>query len=130
MAASATSPPTTRNRLLAALPPAVLEQLWPQLEPAELSLNETLHTAGQPIEAVFFPESGWASMIAPLEDGDGSEVGLIGRDGLVGLPVLLDAEADDLEALVQQPGTALRMEADAFRAALESHPDFRALLNR
>ncbi len=109
---------TTRNRLLAALPPEILAALRPQLEPAELSLRQVLHAAGDPIVAVWFPETGWASMLAYLEDGDAAEVGLVGREGFVGLPLLLGAECDDLEAMVQAPGMALRMDSAAFRDAL------------
>ena len=122
--------PTTRNRLLAALPPEALAQVRPLLEPVELPLRQVLHAAGEPIEAVWFPETGWASMLAWLEDGDAAEVGLVGREGMVGLPVLLGADHDDIEAMVQAPGTALRMDAAAFREELESIPAFRALLLR
>lgn len=130
MAASATSAPTTRNRLLSALPPAILAQLWPRLDPVELVLREVLHAVGKPLTAVYFPEKGYVSMLAYLEDGDAAEVGIIGREGVVGLPLLLGADADDLEAMVQSPGAALRMEAEAFRDSLERIPAFRALLLR
>jgi CRP-like cAMP-binding protein len=130
MAPSVMSASTTRNRLLAALPPEDLAQLWSRLEPAELPFHQTLHAVGEPISAVYFPETGWASMLAYLEDGDAAEVGLIGREGFVGLPVLLGADHDDLEAMVQAPGTALRMDKAAFRAALEGVSAFRTLLLR
>jgi CRP-like cAMP-binding protein len=103
MALSAT--PTSRNRLLAALPSDVLAELWPQLKSVELPLRHVLQAPGQPIDAVYFPESGWSSMLAYMEDGDAAEVGLIGREGFIGLPVLLGADHDDIEAMVQAPGT-------------------------
>ena len=124
------TPTTPRNRLLAALPPEVLAALWPRLEQVELPLRRVLHAPGEPIEAVYFPETGYASMVAYMEDGDAAEVGMVGREGMVGLPVLLGAECDDIEALVQSPGTALRMGAAAFRAELDRAPAFRTLLLR
>jgi CRP-like cAMP-binding protein len=131
MAPSAEATPAApRNRLLAALPPEVLAALWPRLEPVELPLRRVLHTAGEPITAVYFPETGYASALAYMEDGDAAEVGLVGREGMVGLPVLLGAECDDIEAMVQCPGTALRMGAAAFRDELERTPAFRTLLLR
>ncbi|MBL6456965.1 Crp/Fnr family transcriptional regulator [Belnapia sp. T6] len=130
MALANQTPPRTRNRLLAALPPEDLCRLWPQFEPVELGFRRILQEPEKPITAVYFPESGWASMLAYLEDGDAAEVGLIGRDGMVGLPVLLGGDSDDLEAMVQAPGTALRMDAAAFREALDSIPAFRTLLLR
>ena len=65
-----------------------------------------------------------------MEDGDAAEVGLAGHEGMVGLPVLLGADHDDIEAMVQSPGTALRMDAQAFREDLERIPAFRTLLLR
>jgi CRP-like cAMP-binding protein len=122
--------PAPRNRLLAALPPNDLARLWPGLEAVELPLLQVLHAPGTPINAVYFPENGYVSMLAYLEDGDAAEVGLTGREGFVGLPVLLGAEGDDIEAMVQSPGTALRMDARAFREELERIPALRTLLLR
>ncbi len=129
MASSDLSMPT-RNRLLAILPPDSLARLWPQLTPVDLEIREVLHRPEVPITTVYFSERGWASMLAPLEDGDAAEVGIIGYDGLVGLPVVLGEPFDDLEALVQCQGSALSIEADALRAAMERDPVLRTLLLR
>jgi CRP-like cAMP-binding protein len=128
--APSTESPAPRNRLLSALPPEVLARLWPRLKPVELSLRTALHKVGVPITTVYFPETGWVSLLTYLEDGDAAEVGLAGREGFVGLPVLLGAECDDIEAMVQAPGTALRLEVGAFREELERMPAFRTLLLR
>ena len=117
-----TSTPAPRNRLLAALPPDDLARLRPRLEAVELPFRQVLHAPGEPIEAVYFPETGWSSMLAYLESGDAAEVGLVGYEGMVGLPVLLGADRDDIEAMVQCQGTALRMDAQAFREELERIP--------
>jgi CRP-like cAMP-binding protein len=69
-------------------------------------------------------------MLAHLEDGDAAEVGVVGREGFVGLPLLLGGDGDDLEGMVQAPGTALRMGAAAFRTVLEDVPALRTLLLR
>jgi len=122
--------PSTRNRLLTALPPKDLAQIWPRLEAVELPFRQVLHAPGKPIPAVYFPETGYASMLAYMEDGDAAEVGMIGREGFVGLPVLLGTDHDDIEAMVQSPGTALRMNTLAFQAELERIPAFRTLLLR
>ncbi|MFC4168907.1 Crp/Fnr family transcriptional regulator [Teichococcus aestuarii] len=96
----------------------------------ELSLRASLHEPNVPITSVCFPESGYVSMVAHMEDGEAAEVGLVGLEGLVGLPVLLGDSHSDLEAMVQCPGLALSMGADAFRAALEADPALRTLLLR
>ncbi|HEY0419785.1 MAG TPA: Crp/Fnr family transcriptional regulator, partial [Acetobacteraceae bacterium] len=104
--------------------------LQPRLKAVELPFREVLHEPGKPIEAVYFPETGWISMLAYLESGDAAEVGLVGREGMIGLPVLLGADSNDLEAMVQCPGTALRIDAQAFREELERIPALRTLLLR
>ena len=122
--------PGVRNRLLLALPPADLAALWPRLEPIDMALQEVLQVAEQPMTAVYFIETGWISMIASLEEGDGAEVGLVGYEGLLGLPLLLNDDCDDLDGMVQCPGTALRLAAEDFRMALERIPSLRHLLQR
>lgn len=122
--------PTPRNRLLAALPPEDLAHLWPRLEPVELPLRQVLQVPNEPITAVYFPESGWVSMLALLVDGGAAEVGLIGREGMLGLPVFFGAETSTLESMVQGGGTALRLGAGAFREELERTPSLQSLLLR
>ncbi len=122
--------PALRNRLLRALPPDELGELWPKLEPVELEMRQILQHPEQPQTAVYFIETGWMSMLAYMEDGDAAEVGLVGSEGMLGLQLLLDDELDDLEGMVQCPGTALRLPAAAFREALERLPGFRRLLHR
>lgn len=122
--------PTPHNRLLAALPAAELAQLWPRLQPVELEMRHIVHQPEQPIRTVYFPESGWISMLAVLEDGDSAEVGLIGCEGLVGLPILHHDTFSDLEAMVQHPGKALSLSSADFRTELDRLPAFRTLLLR
>jgi len=122
--------PAPRNRLLAALPPDDLARLWPQFKAVELPFRQVLHASGEPIKAVYFPETGYVSMLAYLDSGDAAEVGLVGHEGMIGLPVLLGADHDDIEAMVQSPGTALQMDSQAFREVLERIPVFRTLLLR
>jgi len=122
--------PAPRNRLLTALPPEDLARLRPRLEPVELPLRHTLHAPDEPIGAVHFPETGWVSMLATLDDGDAAEVGVVGREGMVGLPLLFGTDRAPVEAMCQAGGTALRLGAGAFRNALERGPALRALLLR
>jgi CRP-like cAMP-binding protein len=119
-----------RNRLLAALPPADFALLAPSLRPVDLELRQVLHAPDQPIAAAYFPEAGMVSIIAALEDGALQEVGLVGREGVVGLAVVLGADSSPLEALVQAPGPALRMPAAALVAAFERSATLRAGLLR
>jgi len=108
-----------RNRLLMALSPEDLAWLRPSLHPVELHFNQTLHPADSPIDSVLFPESGMVSLIATLDDGDQIEVGIAGREGLVGLPLVFGDDRSLTEARVQVAGTALRIGAAPFRDAME-----------
>ena len=118
------------NRLLAALPAEDMTRLRRRLESVELGLREIIHTPDKPITAVYFPESGWVSMMALLTDGNSAEVGIIGFEGMVGLPLLLGSDRSPTEAMIQAPGTFLRLEADAFREELDRSAPLRPLLLR
>jgi CRP-like cAMP-binding protein len=107
-------PPSIANRLLAALAPKDLDALRAQLEPVPLPHKQTLSYPGAPIEHVYFVEEGMVSLVQPLQGGM-IEVGMIGKEGFLGVPVLLGADTSPLEAMVQIPGSALRVEASAFR---------------
>ncbi len=128
--AASSSNSTPNNRLLAALPADDLDRLRPRLEAVEFGLRDIVQAADTPIESVYFPESGWASMIALLVDGNSAEVGIIGFEGMVGLPILLGSDRSPTEAMVQAPGTFLRLGADAFREELDRSAPMRNLLLR
>ncbi len=122
--------PLIRNGLLAALPPEDLARLRPGLRPVELPFDQTLYPADGTVEAVLFPESGMVSLLATLEDGEQVEVGIAGREGLIGLPLVFGDDRSLVEARVQQEGTALRMDAAALRDGMGGSVALRGLLNR
>jgi CRP-like cAMP-binding protein len=122
--------PGIRNQLLRLLPPEVLARLSPHMRPISLKIREGLLAPDTTIEAVYFVESGWVSLVASLEDGAQAEVGLTGREGMVGLPLILGIDTPFVEAFVQADGSALSMEAGAFRNAMQEEPDLRNLLFR
>ena len=130
MAHSDHNPSAVRNGLLAALPPEDLARLRPRLQPVELPFDKTLFPADGAVEAVLFPESGMVSLLATLDDGEQVEVGVVGREGLVGLPLVLGDDRSLVEAKVQQEGTALRIGAAAFRDEMEASAALRGLLKR
>jgi CRP-like cAMP-binding protein len=122
--------PPVRNGLLAALPFEDLARLRPSLRPAELPFDHTLFPADGAVEAVLFVETGMVSLLATLEDGEQVEVGVVGREGLIGLPLVLGDDRSLVEARVQQEGTALRMDAAALRDGMEESPALRLVLKR
>ncbi len=130
MAPSAEATPVPRNRLLAALPPEELERLRPRLRAVELPFDHTLYPADGEIDAVLFPEGGMCSLLATLEGGEQVEVGIVGREGLIGLPLVFGDDRSLVEARVQMEGTALRLGAAALRAAMAESAALRGLLHR
>lgn len=130
MASPQSAVPKPRNRLLAALMPEDLARLWPRLERVELEQRHILLKADEAITAVYFPETGWSSMLALLADGRSAEVGLVGSEGMVGLPLLLGGSSSAIEGMIQAPGIMLRLGAEAFHQALEQSPALRRLLLR
>ena len=115
-----------RNGLLAALPPEDLARLRPSLHPVELPFDQTLFPSDGIVEAVLFPESGMVSLLATLEDGEQVEVGIVGREGLIGLPLVVGDDRSLVEARVQMEGTALRMDAAALRDGMGESAALRA----
>jgi len=125
-----TTPVSSHNELLSMLPPAELGQLRPLLTRVRLVNGQSLHEAGERIGQVFFVEQGFVLMVAEADGSSpGTEVGLIGREGMVGLPALLGSQVASFNrAMVQMPGSALRMSASALRDSLDVLPILRRLL--
>jgi len=122
--------PSVRNRLLAALPSDVLAGLLPKLTPFALVVRQPIYNPETPIEAVYFPEAGMFSLVANLEDGTQAEVGLIGREGMLGISLLSGIDTAFIESMVQMPGTALRMAVRDFQHEMEASPSFRSIILR
>jgi CRP-like cAMP-binding protein len=110
------------NRLLSLLSDDDYERLRPQLAPVVLDYKKSLYEAGRPIEHVYFPIDGVGSLVITTADGRSAEVGTIGSEGMVGLPVCLGDRDAPSSVYVQVPGTGLAMEAGLFRAALDRSP--------
>jgi CRP-like cAMP-binding protein len=125
---TAPSPNSTlapKNRLLAALPDLDYERLRPHLEPVRLTYKRVLYNAKKPIEFVYFIETGVGSLVNTMRDGAASEVGTIGNEGFVGLPVLLGDKQAPTSVYVQVPGTGLRLKASIFWDAMEESASLR-----
>jgi len=118
------------NRLLAHLPQEDQERLSQFLEPVVLEYKLPLYDADQRIEFVHFIESGVGSLVCTMADGRAAEVGTVGNEGLVGLPVLMGDDRAPSTMYIQVPGRGLRMNARAFREQLEQSQPMRAAMLR
>jgi CRP-like cAMP-binding protein len=108
-----------KNVLLTALPRNAYLRLLPHLESVSLPIGTILYNSGESIEHVYFPEDALISLVTHMRDGATVEVGLIGSDGMVGIPVLLGDDIAFEAAVVQIGGTALRMTSVAFKGVIK-----------
>jgi CRP-like cAMP-binding protein len=107
-----------RNRLLRALSPGAYATLLPHLEAVEITSGQVLWRPDEPIHGVYFPRTAVCSLLTPLADEAPVESATVGYEGLVGVPVVLDAPTTHTQALAQIPGAAARIDAARFRAWL------------
>jgi CRP-like cAMP-binding protein len=121
--------PATTNHLLASLAPADLTRIAMDLEAVELPVRKVLYETDTEIEYVYFPTTGCVSMINATPDGS-VEVGTIGLEGMVGLPVLLRANSEPTRALVQVEAQAYRITSDAFRAVVAEREEMQRIFLR
>jgi CRP-like cAMP-binding protein len=126
-----TSRPPPANDLLAALPIDDYARLAPKFRIIPLKLKEFLHKADEPIEQVYFPGGGFASVVTVLKDGAMVEVATIGREGMLGMSGALNRDPSPAAAMVQaESETCYTMTAEAFRQEMDRRGPFYDLLTR
>jgi len=121
----------TTNLLLSALSPEDLALLQPFFTRHKLDREQVLVPANEPIEHVWFPEGGVASVVANKIDSGATEVGIFGREGFAGTPLLLGTNTSPHIIFIQvEGGTGLRIEAAHFVAAVDASTTLRKVLLR
>jgi CRP-like cAMP-binding protein len=118
------------NRLLSLLSNSDYERLRPHLSQVVFDYKKSLYEASRPIKQVYFPIDGVASLVITTADGASAEVGTIGNEGFVGLPVCLGDDDAPSSVYVQVPGTALSMDARIFRGELDRSPTLNLIMLR
>ena len=118
------------NRIMSATPREEYERLLPHLEYVEMARGEVLHEAGVHMSHVYFPYSGTISVVVQMQDGDQAEVGVVGREGMLGLPLVLGTDTAPFKAFAQVPGGAIRMTAEKFREEVSRRGGLYVLLLR
>ena len=114
IAAPETARAAPKNRLLEVLPPEDFERLRPHLQPVEFKYKLSLYRADEQIEFVYFIETGVASLVNTMKNGNSAEVGTIGNEGIVGLPVIFGDSQAPTSVYMQVAGHGLRMKAKIF----------------
>lgn len=112
------------------LPRQAQQRVLAQCDEAPLVLSQVLYEPGQAIRHVYFPVEGFVSLIAVVEHHPGLEVGMVGREGMLGAHLMLGVAAAPQKALVQGAGFAWRMGSAAFRRELALNAALRTHLQR
>ena len=118
------------NYLVDLLPRKDRLRLLAACESVNLTLAEMLCEPGKPTKYVYFPTEGFISLIAVVKGSPGVEVGMVGREGMLGVQLALGVATSPLHALVQGAGKALRIGTKAFKTELAASPALQNQLNR
>ncbi|MER8757981.1 hypothetical protein NKH69_20215 [Mesorhizobium sp. M0976] len=119
-----------RNHVLKTLSSEDFALLQPSLRQVELGIKTWLEVAHRPIEHVYFPEMGIASVVATLTGGRQSEVGLIGHDGMTGIAVILGQDSSPNETYIQVASNGWTLPVGSLRSAIAASQSLRESLLR
>jgi CRP-like cAMP-binding protein len=125
-----TSPDPRQNHLLSALPKASWERLEPELELVEMPLGKVIYESGAKLDYVYFPTDSIVSLLYVMEDGHSAEIGIVGREGLVGIALFMGGETTPSRAVVQGGGTAYRLPGRLLKSEFSEAGPLQRLLLR
>jgi CRP-like cAMP-binding protein len=121
---------TVRNTILLRLPENEFEAIQPYLRFTLLGLATCLQREQETIDAVYFMNRGIASMLVETDDGRSVEVGVSGREDMVGLPIAAGLDSHPHSIIVQVPGDGFQVDSNVMRRAIGSLPELRRILIR
>ena len=130
MPANADTPAPTKNRLLAMLPREEYERILPHLGHVSFSLGEVVYESGGRMSYIYFPADAIISLLYVMENGSSAEMGMAGREGLVGIALFMGGDTTPNRAVVQSAGGAFRMRAKVLRDEFARGGAFQRLLLR
>jgi CRP-like cAMP-binding protein len=123
-------PSPLQNQLLAALPAAAQERLFPHLKRVRLPLGEVLYESGDTLQQVFFPTDGIVSLLYVLENGSSAEISVVGNEGMIGIAVFMGGESTPNRAIVQSAGSSYSLDSRRLREEFNAHGEIRMLVLR
>ncbi|MDW7745736.1 Crp/Fnr family transcriptional regulator [Halomonas sp.] len=119
-----------QNHLLAALPRDEYQRLAPHLERVELTLGESLVESGKVMRHVYFPTDCIVSLLCVMEDGDSTEIAVVGAEGIVGISLFMGGETTPSRAVVQSAGGAYRLKGQLLKDEFDRASTLQYLLLR
>jgi CRP-like cAMP-binding protein len=123
-------PTALSNHVLASMPAGDYRQLAQQLESVTLDFGQVLYEPGNAIEAVYFPVNCLVSLLTSVDRRRTLEVGMVGNEGMAGMPFILGVGISGVRALVQGAGQAMRMDAASFRIQFDRNASLQQALYR
>jgi len=118
------------NKILLAIPNRDFRAMRPQLEFVDLPARFCLHEAGDKVEFAYFPNSGMVSLVVVTKDGRTVEVGVVGNEGMAGLPGAVYLNRSPLREIIQIAGEGFRISVRALQETLQSFPQLNSQLTR
>jgi CRP-like cAMP-binding protein len=118
------------NSILRNLPPGESSLIFPSMEFVRLKLRQVLHEVGDTIRSIYFLNDGMGSVLTVQPDGKSVEVGLIGKDGVVGASVIFGFKTSGLRVVTQAEGTAYRVSVDTLLRVLPRCPELQRRMLR
>src|SRR5258708_10028329 len=118
------------NVILLSLPDEEYSLLRPHLEPVELPQYEVLHEPGEKITFAYFLNHGMTALVALSRDGRSVEVGIVGKEGMVGMSLTVGLRRGIFRAIMQMPGSGLRIRSEVFQQVLHCSSTLRSELSR
>src|SRR5690242_17154420 len=119
-----------QNRLLAALPPAERERVFPHLTLVALPLGTVLYESGDTLRHIYFPTDSIVSLLYVLNDGASAEIAVVGNDGAIGLALFMGGETTTNRAIVQSAGSAFRLSGSRLKEEFGRHGEMLHILLR
>lgn len=116
------------NQLLTALPQQEYQQLISHLEYVDLNSGEVLWEPGETMTEVYFPNLAMISLVSIMENGSTTEISLVGKEGMVGLPVFLGGHSTTSRAIVQIGGSALKLNSNILKSEFDKGGELQRLL--
>lgn len=119
-----------QNQLLAALPAADRERIYPHLQLVPMPLGKVLYESGDVLRHVYFPVDSIISLLYVLADGASAEISVVGNDGLIGIALFMGGETTPSRAIVQSAGYAYRLIGQRLKEEFRRNGELQLLLLR
>lgn len=123
-------PNPLQNHLLAALPVAERERIFPHLRLVTLPLGRAIYESGDKLRYIYFPTDAIVSLLYVLANGQSAEISVVGNDGAIGVSLFMGGETTTSRAIVQSAGSAYRLSGERLKAEFARHGETLHLLLR